>query len=798
MFAPHPVFRRCLVALALCLASAVPLRAGSADVDTILLANGITYLQVSPTDVFFEPNPFVLASIAIATAPDSIIDGSFSLLGNEPISLTKTARDTLLFVQRFATVDEASATFPLGTYFFSLDTATSPSPFTATLDLGNNFPSIYPQLTNTEWYSVVVQFDTREDFTFTWNSFPDFSSDPDHPSFVQFQLADVFNNTLDTETFNVPTDGITYSANSITPGIYIGRVIFSNADMTQSDNTSLLSTSLRMTEFIISAVDGPPQVTSPTEITVNQGALFVYTIDATNIPAQLDDASNLPPGVDFDSTGIIAGYPTTAGVYSVELSGSNSIASTTATLTINVIAPQALTITSSTRAAGSTGDPFRFQVVAPGASSAARLSATGLPPGLNVDPISGTITGIPTQSGDFTVQLTVTDGTTTADGQLLITLSDDPAFPGIRNPTTATLTPGQDFTYKINAKPETVGSSDSFGTNAADAATYQLIGDLPTGLTFDPKTGTISGKYQGSPQRIDGGGSASRLSGGAIVGNVQLFATNSRGTSTVPLVFFNSPVGAVNISTRLAIAGGDNVLIGGFIVTGNAPKKLIVRALGPSLPVAGALQDPVLEIHGSDGSLLTNDSWKSDDAQSITDSGIAPTDDREATIIAPFQPNVNYTAIVRGKDDSSGVALVELYDLGTAALDSSSNAKLANISTRGLVQTGDNVMIGGFIISQVQSKVIARAIGPSLAQAGVSNALADTTLELHGPDGQVVAANDDWESDQAQQIRDTGVPPTDPHESAVVATLNPGNYTAVVRGKNNATGVGLVEVYALQ
>jgi hypothetical protein len=308
----------------------------------------------------------------------------------------------------------------------------------------------------------------------------------------------------------------------------------------------------------------------------------------------------------------------------------------------------------------------------------------------------------------------------------------------------------------------------------------------------------ISGAFQGHPQR-DTDARPTRLSGGALVGNIQLVASNSRGTSTVPLVFFNSPVGAVNISTRLAIAGGDNVLIGGFIVTGNAPKKLIVRALGPSLPVPGALADPVLEIHGSDGSLLLgNDSWRSDDAQSIIDTGIAPADDREAAIVAAFQPNVNYTAIVKGKDGSSGVALVELYDLGTAALDSSSTAKLANISTRGLVQTGDNVMIGGFIISQVQSKVIARAIGPSLTKAGVTGALQDTVLELHGADGQLVASNDDWQTDQAQQINDTGVPPADARESAVLATLNPGSYTAVVRGKNNATGVALVEVYALQ
>ncbi|MFL6526912.1 MAG: Ig domain-containing protein [Chthoniobacterales bacterium] len=778
------------------------MRADTTDIDTILLINGVTYLQLgpNPTDIFFEDNPFAVSAAAVATAPGSIVNGSFSLLGGQPISLTQTEPDTFLFVQRFATIDDASAAFPLGTYFFSLDGITPPNPFTATIDLANRFPATFPQLMNSEWFSVVVQADARQDFTFTWNSpaFSDFNTDPAHPSFIQFQLADIFNQTVDTELYDSPTDGVTYPAGSLSPGIYIGRIMFANSDLQQSGVTNLMSASMYMTEFIISVVDGPPVITSPTDITVNQGQLFVYTVDATNIPAQLDNVSGLPAGIAFDPAGFIGGYPNTPGTYQLGLSLSNRVGTGTATLTVHVQKAGTLTITSSTRAAAGLDDPFRFQVLAPGASSAARLSTSKLPPGLSANATTGEITGAPTQAGDYTVQLRVTDGSATADGVLLISINEDPAFPTIKSPTTVNLDSGQNFTYKISATPEAVGSNDSFGSNVTDATSYSIVGKLPVGLNFDPKTGTISGKFQGSPIH-EHDTAQSRLSGGALVGSVQLFATNSRGTSTVPLAFFSTPTGAVNISTRLAIAGGDNVLIGGFIVTGNAPKKLIVRALGPSLPVPGALQDPVLEIHGSDGSLLTmNDNWKSDDAQSVIDTGIAPSDDREAAIVGAFQPNVNYTAIVKGKNGASGVALVELYDLGTAALDTSSTAKLANISTRGLVQTGDNVMIGGFIISQVQSKVIARAIGPSLTKAGVSGALQDTTLELHGADGQVVASNDDWQSNQAQQIRDTGVPPTDPRESAVLATLNPGNYTAVVRGKNSATGVALVEVYALQ
>jgi hypothetical protein len=145
------------------------------------------------------------------------------------------------------------------------------------------------------------------------------------------------------------------------------------------------------------------------------------------------------------------------------------------------------------------------------------------------------------------------------------------------------------------------------------------------------------------------------------------------------------------------------------------------------------------------------------------------------------------------------VALVEVYDLGTASLDVSSTSRLADISTRGKVQTGDNVMIGGFIVGgSAGSRILVRAIGPELSGQGVAGALQDTTLELRDVNGALLTSNDDWESTQRQEIIDTTIPPTDPRESAIVSTLSPGNYTAIVRGKNNTTGVALVEAYALQ
>jgi hypothetical protein len=282
---------------------------------------------------------------------------------------------------------------------------------------------------------------------------------------------------------------------------------------------------------------------------------------------------------------------------------------------------------------------------------------------------------------------------------------------------------------------------------------------------------------------------------------VQLFASNGHGTGTLPLIFFLAPTGAVNISTRIAVGTGDNVLIGGFIVTGNAPKKLVIRAIGPSLrangvPLPGALQDPTLELYQPAGLLGSNDNWRDSQEDEITGTGIPPTDEHESAILAYLNPG-NYTAVARGKDGSSGVAVVEVYDLGTASLDKGSNAKLAQISTRGTVLTGDNVIIGGFIIHAEATKVIVRAIGPEL-NGTVPGALQDTVLELRDGSGSLINSNDDWRSTQEQQIIDTTVPPKDDRESAIVATLSPGNYTAIVRGKDNTTGVALVELYGLQ
>ncbi|MGI8431417.1 MAG: hypothetical protein ACR2MW_03890, partial [Chthoniobacterales bacterium] len=248
---------------------------------------------------------------------------------------------------------------------------------------------------------------------------------------------------------------------------------------------------------------------------------------------------------------------------------------------------------------------------------------------------------------------------------------------------------------------------------------------------------------------------------------------------------------------RLNVGTGENVLIAGFIVTGSAEEEIILRGLGPSLnvagvPLTGRLADPILELHDASGALLaTNDNWMSGpDQAEIMSLGLAPVDALESALVGHLAPG-NYTAVLRGAQSGTGVGLIELYAL-------TAPANPANISTRGFVSTGENVMIGGFIVGGTTPRnVILRALGPSLAGQGVANPLLDPTLELHNGNGALLRSDDNWRDSQETEIAATGLPPNDDREAAIVATLAPGNYTAVVRGANNRTGVALVEAFDL-
>lgn len=283
--------------------------------------------------------------------------------------------------------------------------------------------------------------------------------------------------------------------------------------------------------------------------------------------------------------------------------------------------------------------------------------------------------------------------------------------------------------------------------------------------------------------------------------HVTVTATDLDGASVSQQFTVNviaAPGRPVNLSTRMQVGTGDNALIAGFIMSGSAPKRLAIRGMGPSTGLPGAIVDPTLELHDSGGTIATNDNWQSAaNKQEIIDLGLAPNSPTESVILTTVPSNTNgvaYTAVMRGTFNSTGLGVVEVYDL-----DSGPGSTLLNISTRGQVGADPNALIGGFILGGSESKnILVRAIGPSLTAFGVPNALTNPTLELRNANGGLIDSNDDWmNSAQKTQIQNSGVAPNNPKESAVLQTLAAGQYTAVVHGASGGTGVGSVEVYQL-
>jgi hypothetical protein len=419
----------------------------------------------------------------------------------------------------------------------------------------------------------------------------------------------------------------------------------------------------------------------------------------------------------------------------------------------------------------------------------------------------------PEEGGDETTGVSILGNSVFSNGGLGISLGNESPTPNdacdadtgpnnLQNyPVLTSVTSGGGMTSiagTLNSVANTTYRIEFFANDAIDPSGYgegqSFVGftnvttDASCNASFNMSVPQIGGAQRVTATATDPSGNTSEFSAANPILNPSPTPTPTA-----------TPGQLLNISTRLRVQTGDNVLIGGFIITGTDPKSVIVRGIGPSLAqfFPDFLADPTLELHdGSGATLATNDNWKtrpdgSSQQAEIEATGIPPTDDLESALVRTLPANnAGYTAILRGKNNTTGIGVVEAYDLDTAT-----NSKLGNISTRGLVETGDNILIGGFIAGNGLTKVLIRAIGPSLANFGITNPLLDPTLELHDSSGTALATNDNWQTTQESEIIATGIPPTDPRESAIVSTLPPGGYTALVRGKNNTTGIAVVEVY---
>jgi uncharacterized delta-60 repeat protein len=384
-------------------------------------------------------------------------------------------------------------------------------------------------------------------------------------------------------------------------------------------------------------------------------------------------------------------------------------------------------------------------------------------------------------------------GTTTA-----VTSSPNPSNPGQSVTFTATVTPasgsGPTLTVTFKDGSTILGSS---GLNGSGVATFSTS-------SLSAGTHTITATYNGDPNFNLSTGT---LSGGQTVNSptptpspTPTATASPTATATATATPTATPAQALNIATRLRVDTGENAMIAGFIITGNADKAIVLRGRGPSLAAFGItdpLLDPVLELHGPTGSLITrNDNWKDDQRSQIEGTIFQPSDDRESVILASLSPTL-YTAILTGKDNTAGVGIVEVFD-NSQGVDS----QLGQISTRGLVQGGNNVMIAGFILggSQTPTHVAIRGIGPSLTQFGINNALSDPTLELHDGNGTTIISNDDWRDDpvSAAELTARGLALSNTKESGIFTSLPAGQFTAILAGKGPASGIGVVEVYNLK
>jgi Putative Ig domain len=537
-----------------------------------------------------------------------------------------------------------------------------------------------------------------------------------------------------------------------------------------------------------------PAIISSTSTTFTASTEGTFTVHTTGVPtATLSLTGTQPSWLSFidntDGTATLTGIPDPGSnpSYPFTITATNGVApDATQSFTLFVVnPPPAITSVNNATFLVGTFDTFTVRTSPPVPSATVSFTGT-LPAGISFVPngdgtatISGTAGA--GSEGDYPINISASNGTLPDAMQTFtITVQDTP--PVLEAPTITSAATGS---FKV-------GMAGTFTITATGTPTpsFTLTGAQPSWLSFvDNTDGTAT--LSGTPD------ADSDLSYSFTI--TARNGVSPIATQDFTLTVQQTPANAmlVNISTRLLVQTGAKVGIGGFIITGTDAKKVLIRGLGPTLTrfgVPNALQDPVLELHDSTSAVvISNDDWKIPQETDIAATGKAPPDDHESAILLTLQPG-SYTVIESGKNGTSGVGLVEVYDLDAVA-----NAHLSNISTRGFVQTGANVMIGGFIVSGANGSLnlIVRALGPSLAQFGVPNPLADPLLGLYDANGTLIISNDNWKDSQQAAIQNSGFHPPNDLDSAILVTLPTGNYTAIVTGKNGGTGVGLVEVYRL-
>lgn len=681
--------------------------------------------------------------------------------------------------------------------------------------------------------------------------------------------------------------GLTFTSPTIagtptTAGTYSISLSANNAAGTGATRTLTLT---------VSPAGPVPAITSAATAQATLNAAFTYTITASNTPTSFS-AIGLPFGLSLNTaTGEITGTPTVAGVYTVTLSAANangSGATTALTLTVGAVS----TISSASSATLTVNQAGSFQLTA--TNFPLSFNVTGLPTGLSVNTTTGAITGTPTTLGTFTVTVSANNATGTGPASTLtLTVASAPPSGGggtgggdtgggntgggstgggatapvfTAHPTSQSATQGSTvtftasvagtgpFTYQwrrngdaifgATAATLTLTASDTVagtytlavtnagGTTVSNAATLTVtVLVTPPVITVQPASQragvgssvTLSVTATGSAltyQWYKDGTAVGGATGATLVlPNVQSTATgtysvavaNSAGTvSSVDAILAVLPTNAqiVNLSTRGRVGTGDKLMIAGFVVTGTAPKPVLIRAVGPKLAdygVTGVLADPTLEIYNSRHErIATNDNWH----LATNAATIATTSERlgafalganstDAVVLTTLEPGL-YTAQVRGAGDTTGVSLVEIYD----ASESVTTSRLINVSSRGEVGVGGNVMIAGFVVVGPDSKrLLIRAAGPAMAGFGVTGTLPDPKLELYR--GQVLhAENDDWSTGAhttgiADAAKATGAFEftAGSKDAGLLITLEPGSYSAIVSGVNGTTGAALVEVY---